>query len=117
MPFDGTRTESELARNLKAAKALIDKPEKWCQGQIIFQGRYCALGALRMAIVGYIDGPYTESQVAPYLKAVHLLSGVFSPNLLECEPNVATYNDHHATTHEMLMAKFDEAIARAEASA
>lgn len=94
---------ASVVENLKAAKALIDTPEKWGKGAFEFRGCYCALGALGMAEAGTPAG--------------YSLTGRWA---LQCAlPNtflsVDAFNDHPDTTHADIMALFERAIAAEEA--
>lgn len=100
---------------LRAAKALIDTPEKWTQGKYArdaeghaldhskdgFAGAvcYCAVGALWAAA-----GSFDEAAVSRVRDAAgtHILH---------------PWNDDPERTHPEVMAAFDRAIAAAEASA
>lgn len=100
------------ADQLRAAKALIDSPEKWIKGRFAVDKLglttsyddpratcFCAVGACRRyCFRGDLDEALPESFVALGKKA--------SP--------VVEFNDHPDTTHADVMALFDRAIALAE---
>lgn len=107
------------AEQLRAAKALIDMPEKWTKGEyargksggrVKALGRapvcFCALGALGRAgchdpaDIGFSEG-------ATWLAYQTLIRA--TPNRMVFE-----YNDDPATTHADIMALFDRAIEAAE---
>jgi hypothetical protein len=94
---------------LRAAKALIDTPEKWTQGHYArdragypagprshLACRFCILGA-------FIRSAGTE------VPAYGLSD--FIPKDTPADRSVSSYNDHPSTTHADIMALFDRAIA------
>ena len=103
-----------LVENLKAARALIDTPEKWTKGAY---GRtadhsptsyrdpravcHCMLGALRSI------GP------ADWLRQEELVEDVMTG--YGHHSHIPTFNDAPTTTHADVLAVFDMAIERAEA--
>lgn len=97
---------SQIADDLRAAKTLIDTPEKWAQdaGE---QGRcYCASTALSVGVgLGPHNPRYTEA-----MSALRLAGGFGS------EEEVIAFNDRGSTTHADILALFDRAIASAETS-
>lgn len=104
-------TTSEV---LRAARALIDTPEKWCQGT---QGRdrnglrddrnpvsLCMVGACKVAAGVPLPTPYGDiAHIADFLARA---TGAITP---------AAFNDRNTTTHADVIAAFDRAIADAEA--
>lgn len=92
-----------LVDDLKAAKALIDAPEKWRQdGSFGFgTGCFCVLGAVATAAqeddACGAARDYLEREV-PGMRSV------------------VVYNDDPSTTHADIMALFDRAIANAALS-
>jgi hypothetical protein len=90
---------TSVVENLKAAKALIDTPEKWGKDSFCSNGKRCAFGAL----IGV--GAFK----APEIRALELAhpEGTFGA--------VASFNDAPDTTHADIMALFDRAIAAEEA--
>ena len=88
-------TNMTVKEQLIAAKALIDKPEKWCQGNAIdAQGRICASQALRTITGGGLADAEYEA----------LADAMAGPGSLVC-----AWNDTH--THAEVIAAFDRAIA------
>lgn len=100
---------NDTVEKLRAAKALIDTPEKWTKGTLARDSIgisvlvrsddavcFCVLGALGRAATE--TGPHVwairDSLPAPYLA-------------------VSKFNDDPTTTHADVMALFDRAIARA----
>ena len=92
--------------HLTVARALIDKPEKWCQGGFHKGDSFCAAGALREP---WMTKPvreeyYGESRAAELLaKAV----GIYDFNL------ISRWNDAPERTHAEVLAAYDRAIAEA----
>ncbi len=92
-----------LAEDLRAAKALIDTPEKWHQGWYRNgKGAFCALGACREVTHGKGGD---ASPAATALKEA----------LPDKWPTVVIFNDAADTTHADIMALFDRAIKHLEA--
>lgn len=82
------------------AKALIDTPEKWCQGEFVdTDGRICASAAI--ARVGFNIAP--EMEIAARYALLNTINhhGAW-------EVNIPGYNDAH--THAEVMEMFDRAI-------
>lgn len=92
-----------LVDDLKAAKALIDTPEKWVKGTYEKDGCRCLLGAL-------IDSTH---DFGSYGAAQRAVAGQFSDPKL----HIADFNDLPATTHADVLSVLDRAIKAAEASA
>lgn len=101
---------NQLADDLRAAKALVDTPEKWLQGRYAADEngdprcvneldavRFCALGAIYKAAVG-AGSDYHLARDAFYDVAGEIVS---------------EWNDAPARTHAEVMAAFDAAIAKA----
>lgn len=121
-PSEPISDPSSVADTLRRAKALIENPNHWIQGQFAIGGAdgysvspnsarakaWCAVGALRR-----IDGPYER-------KALHALAVAIQPNLTSLADTsvIIDLNDSGSSkyAHKIVMAKFDEAIARAEQS-
>lgn len=91
-----------LADELRAAKALIDTPEKWIKGEYARNGCFCALGAAFEA-AGW-EGWKLGSDI----------EGALDAELPDGFDSVPQFNDHPATTHADIMSLFDRAIAAAE---
>ena len=94
-----TRKASDI---LRAAKRLIDAPEKWCKGTTDGQnGSTCMYGALGDAIntAGVAD---LGNPLMRYLDAA-------------CGQAAPLWNDLPTTTHTDILGAFDRAIALAEA--
>ena len=98
---------------LRAAKALIDTPEKWTKGTYAEDARGVA--------VGYDDPDACRFCSSGALKRVGATVGEGEPYTLLAEafgtegPTVCSANDE--ASHTEVMAAFDRAIAAAEASA
>lgn len=101
------------AEQLRAAKALIDAPEKWTREAFARNAQgvptilrkatcFCALGALDFA--GHVALAYDES-------AEDLLKDAVPTRFMN---SITAFNDHPDTTHADVMALFDRAIALAE---
>jgi hypothetical protein len=106
MPFDGRVelfTKPSVADVLKRAKALIDTPEKWGQGNGLLNPR--DLGKDQLCVLTAI-GAVNGMGVAD-----HLLEKV-----TDCEgPRwLGDWNDEPGRTHADVMHAFDKAIALAE---
>lgn len=95
------------ADTLRAARALIDTPEKWCKGAARIGCRRCIVGAL-LDVAGY---PRTEMRIyGPARNVLHDLVRAQGHEVIDW------WNDDPATTHADVLALFDRAIARAEAT-
>ena len=100
---------SQLADDLRAAKALIDTPEKWTKG-IGRPGCYCAMYAVGAAIEqrhGGVRWGVCDTALRKALPARRRAT-------VDSHPVVA-FNDDPSTTHADIMALFSRAIATAEA--
>ncbi len=106
-----TRAIPPVRRLLLDAKALIDKPEKWCKSAFARTSlgvathalyddatRFCLVGALMKA-----DIPCTSH----YLEARAFLTEAGGKSVM-------CLNDAPTTTHRMIMALFNRAIKRAK---
>lgn len=92
-----------LANDLRAARALIDTPEKWGKGSGLEppdEPKFCALSAAHKANRGNWDAVGDALQAA----LPDDWKGWF----------IFDFNDHPDTTHADMMALFDRAIAAAE---
>jgi len=112
----------QLADNLRAAKALIDTPAKWIQGNLAHdaEGRnislydpnatcFCSMGAYARFCFDTQPGFVVRRLISNALdKAAQEATGTHNTN-------VALYNDSHG--HAEVMALWDRAIATAEANA
>jgi hypothetical protein len=97
---------TEVARVLREARALIDSPDKWCQGRLyeVQFGkltRCCVLGAINEAAQGDLSHAYIGAT-----DALRRVAG----------PDIVYWNDAPATTHDAVMRAFDRAIASAEST-
>lgn len=95
--------------DLVAAKALIDTPEKWCQGTYAkslsaAQPARCTMGALR--VITHTDA-WAVKNTKPYKALVDQLPKTGEHDWLM---GVVRFNDDPATTHADIMALFDRAI-------
>ena len=99
MPFDSTTfvEESQVVKDLRAAKALIDTPEKWCKGAIKRGDSYCALGAI---LYGVKHKNRERAETA--------LRGALDRKWGWL---VAPFNNDPETTHTDVLDLFDRAIA------
>lgn len=100
----------QLADDLRAAKALIDTPEKWVKGVDFTRTRRCAMAAIIDAL-GQPMGGYRFSECDRALcKALTIRKRRGS------YPHpVVAFNDDLDTSHADILALFDRAIAAAEA--
>jgi len=99
-----------LKSDLVAAKALIDTPEKWCQGTYSIDDRsYCVLGASRKA-VGLEAWTFNFNQPR-YLAVYGVLQAVLPRG--PYRGDVAAFNDAKRRKHSDIMALFDRAIVAA----
>lgn len=93
----------KLIENLKAAKALIDTPEKWGRGG----SSYIPVRGKPLCVLGACDQTRMSETAKDALRE-HIparFGGRFIP-----------FNDHPDTTHADIMALFNRAIAAAEAA-
>ena len=98
-----TESAAKLTADLKAARALIGSPSKWCKGSYHATGdRHCTLGAIMVATPNFAERDAVREALLAAL-----------PDDAKRRPHaLATYNDEH--THREVMALFDRAIAAAE---
>ena|SRR6516162_10189589 len=89
---------------LKDAKALISDPRNWAQGYLSAGESYCMLGAI-------IQTQKSLPQPFQYNESYHVACDVLES---VCGQRVIKYNDAYGRMHSQIMAKFDEAIAKAE---
>lgn len=111
---------------LERARAVIEKPENWCQGFYavrtprressprigveVHSGdacAWCALGALHRA--GRLAGLKTTSE--PWSKAEDTLYLTTDAVTKGATSDVTEFNDWSETTHEAILALYDRAIA------
>lgn len=103
---------AQIVADLKAAKALIDTPEKWTQGayarssigvELTYHNKeascFCSWGALAN-VKGSTGSTY---------EALRFLDSFTT------QDNIVQFNDLESTTHAEVMAVWDKAIAKAEA--
>lgn len=93
-----------LVDDLKAAKALIDTPEKWEKGEPLPPGCNCAWTACVVAEIGGAMDDVVDA----------LLTFVPPSDDDHGYRALIRYNDAPATTHADIMALFDRAINAAE---
>lgn len=93
------RATATCADELRAARALIDTPEKWAWGVFEDGARRCPARALRDAGVSFLAKRYLY-QVLDQVTGYGLVS----------------WNDRKGRTHSEVMDLFDHAIAAAESS-
>lgn len=90
------------ADRLRAARALIEDPHCWIQGEADDgKGRYCMLGAINAS------GPRVQDQCK--LMAVDIMRLT-----LQTTMGIVRWNDAPERTHAEVVDAFDRAIARAE---
>lgn len=99
----------KLIENLKAAKALINTPEKWKKRGWGNSGSgcYCALGAAKEA------GHFNVLQI---IDRKFPITAALMAQVPAGFRSVVEFNDHPTTTHADIMAVFNRAIAAAEAA-
>jgi hypothetical protein len=100
---------SQLAEDLKAAKALIADPARWCKG--IARNQNCTMYAVSV-VAGQGSGAYRFTRCDEALRqalprTIQLPFGGAHP--------IVAFNDAPETTHADVLALFDRAIAAAEA--
>jgi len=98
----------QLIADLEAARALIDTPDRWYQGQLRKSGadgkpcKWCALGACYQIA--------ERDELTRYRDMAKALNGVIG------EP-VPNWNDAPERTHAEVMVLFDKAIANERSKA
>lgn len=105
MPFDQTNFEpaDAILEALVTARGLIDEPRKWWRGHGDGFNKYCILTATGEGWqISGGDGPDDGHMICGYLR-----SAVPAITTL----GVANYNDAATTTHAMVIAVMDRAIA------
>ena len=93
----------ETANALRAAKARIDTPEKWCKGANMDGERLCAWWTVR--------GFAQHINFRVYNQVVRALHSQLPKGV-----SVPAYNDLPTTTHADIMALYDRAIADEESA-
>lgn len=102
------------AKTLRAAKALIDAPEKWTQNALARNQNVRPCSAQDPdATCFYIIGATVRVKHA-YSKATNILMQVARSKGFD---SVGDFNDDAKTTHADVMTFFDSAIALAESTA
>jgi hypothetical protein len=109
------RQISQTTKDLIAAKAKIDSPEKWCQGSSYkpHTHQYCSMGAVASLYRNVILGPFISFERASlgdirrYGNAACILRKVVCKRNVKYNP--VSFNDN--STHEEVMKWWDEAIA------
>jgi len=102
-----------LSDDLRAAKGLIDTPEKWLKGNLADKGNtcFCTFGAAQF-------GPQRKwskgVDTAATLALVDALPEPFRSGVAT-KHRLAVFNDHPSTTHADIMALFNRAISTSEA--
>jgi len=95
MPFDGDRFACNplSVAKLDRVIALIDTPEKWCQGSVVdYDGRMCIVGAI--SSLGR-DSVAPLGLFGPVVHAIAEITGRAMP--------IEAFNDHPCTTHKLVM--------------
>lgn len=119
-----------IAEQLRAAKALIDTPDKWTQGSFARDNKGVPVGGFtkgRWDVAAYPESPAPACYCAE--GAIRLVRGGVLPHALEeimeravprtfyaganCRKFVL-FNDHRDTSHADVMKMFDRAIKLAE---
>lgn len=101
-------TIKKTSELLREAKALIDTPDKWMQGEYCNESSYedstcfCSLGAIKKTLGRIVKYESDTNRVSIALGKV--IPGGYR--------NIASWNDE--STHDQVMAKWNEAIALAE---
>lgn len=92
MPFDGTSFHrNEALDRIEAAIELIADERHWCKGSLVnAAGQRCVIGALLSA---HSDVVLLKPLV---LQAAHEITG-------RTFRTVESFNDHHATTHAVVL--------------
>lgn len=104
----------KLIENLKAAKALIDTPDKWIKNDSTHTDCRCA--ALACSKIAR-KGDLVVQDIDRMWAALHAELPVdWQTGDGEYGVAIGNFNDHPDTTHADIMALFDRAIAAAEAA-
>jgi hypothetical protein len=101
---------SQLSDDLRAARALIDTPEKWCKG--LADGRNCVMWAVNYVTTGKASctaGGYRQREAERALRRQVPRMPFDHGGMLDAHP-VVRFNDDPATTHNDVLALFDRAI-------
>lgn len=110
MPFDFTKQqEPEAVRVLKAAKALISDPKRWCRFVLRDRSRFCAEGAV-FKVCGYEmrDGcKFTDQSVS---EASHEPAALFLVRAARMNGALYPFIINDTRKHEDVMRMFDLAI-------
>lgn len=102
-----TTTTKPASQILREARALIEKPERWCRGNYCIRrtGQRCAVGALREVTGDATHAPIEQGELCRLLAQAG--GGMDYPS------DFTQWNDDHS--HAEVMAAFDKAIELAEA--
>jgi hypothetical protein len=104
----------EAEYQLTVARALISKPENWCQGGfrknlykfgVVVGAAFCAGGAMRESNLD----PYVFYQHTPAYGFLHEAAGIAPAP----DGSLSEWNDAPARTHGEVLAVYDAAIAKA----
>ena len=93
----------KVSEILKAAKAKIDTPDKWCQKELCNGEDYC--NATRFCSIGALWSIEEEPDAETYLRRAARARKF---------DGIIHLNDNENTTHADVMAAYDEAIELAE---
>ncbi len=122
MPRDGTITkpDTEAAALLRKAKALIDTPEKWCQGaEAADKGgrlvRASSFEAVSRCSLGALIASGVNDKSDPIVMKLNTAAVMLGFDATENECVAANLND--TTDHSTVMAMFDLAIRLAKGEA
>lgn len=97
----------EVLKALKHGRAEVEKG--WCKRDFYdLRGNVCALGGLRKMFPD--DLPMSLNSI-PMITVYDKAAAALNKQLPRGWKGVASYNDHHATTKEDILALYDRAIA------
>ena len=111
MPFDSTTfvEESQVVKDLRAARALLDHPSKWVKGCLRSGGGFCIIGAANEVTLGPAHRRTMSDEDARWVRATAILHAIEAA-LPRCGL-IADFNDARSTKHADIMDLFDRAIA------
>lgn len=112
-----------ILENLKAARAIIKKPEHWAKYALAYSKLghptdaedpdaecFCAIGAMRRAYIN-AGAESVSAAIQAGISALVLANVLFKRELSYTLP---TFNDLASTTHADILKLFDDAIAECE---
>lgn len=113
---------TSVVETLRAARALIEDPSRWIKNDLARKskhsqfvvwpedteaGAWCSVGALRR-----VDGPFERDAMQVLANAVQ---GTFGVRYDAPNAEIIMFNDAARRRHKEVLAKYDQAIALAEA--